>query len=118
MLHLGADSQANHERFVTRVKESGVVWGLKSDEGWAVCPSSQYEDVSVLPFWSDEAYAKRLCKEEWADYIPTPIDLDSFIDNWLQGMNEDGALVGTNWNADLAGIEVEPVELAKQLLGA
>ena len=28
----------------------------------------------------------------------------------------DGALVGTNWNLDLAGIEVEPIDLAKQLL--
>jgi hypothetical protein len=116
MLHLTADSQANHERFVRRVRESEVVWGLKSNDRWAVCPSNEYEDSTVFPFWSDEAYAKRHCKDEWAEYVPTQINLDSFIDNWLKGMNEDGALVGTNWNLDLAGIEVEPIDLAKQLL--
>lgn len=116
MLHLTADSQANHERFIRRVKESRTVWRLKSKDGWAVCPSNEYENTTVFPFWSDEAYAKRHCQNEWVKYVPTAIDLDSFIDSWLKGMHDDGALVGTNWNFDLAGIEVEPIDLAKQLL--
>jgi hypothetical protein len=31
-------------------------------------------------------------------------------------MHEDGALVGTNWNANLADLEIEPIDLAKQLV--
>src|SRR5688500_11707356 len=80
-LHLIADAQANYERFVVQVKESGVVWGLKAEEGWAVCPSNEYE-CDVLPFWSAEAYARRHAREDWSEYTPTPIDLDSFIDHW------------------------------------
>jgi hypothetical protein len=30
-------------------------------------------------------------------------------------MHEDEVLVGTNWDADLAGLEWEPLELAQQL---
>jgi hypothetical protein len=32
-------------------------------------------------------------------------------------MSEDGVLVGTNWDADLSGMEVEPGDLAGELLG-
>jgi len=116
-LHLVADMQQNYERFVTRVRESESVWGLKSDDGWAYCPSNEYE-CDVLLFWSDEAYARRHAVKEWEDYKPVAIDLDSFIDNWLKGMHNDGVLAGINFNADLAGLEVEPSKLAQELTAA
>jgi hypothetical protein len=37
---------------------------------------------------------------------------------WLKGMHEDGVLVGTNWDANNCGLEVEPPELAAELLEA
>ncbi len=113
-LHLMADLQDNHDRFVSRVRESGVVWGLKSEEGWANCPSNE-DDRDVLLFWSDEAYARRHAVDEWAHYQPAEIDLDRFVDLWLRGMHQDGVLAGVNFNADLAGLEVEPVRLAQAL---
>lgn len=36
-----ADLQDNHDRFVSRVRESGVVWGLKSEEGWPIVPPTK-----------------------------------------------------------------------------
>jgi hypothetical protein len=114
-LHLAADLEANKERFVKRVRESGLVWGLRSDQGWAYCPSNQ-TDADVLLFWSEEAYARRLAVAEWAAYQATSIDLDEFIDGWLRGMHQDGALAGVNFNSDLAGVEIEPIELAKALI--
>jgi hypothetical protein len=68
-----------------------------------------------LLFWSDEAYAKRLAKKEWASYVPTQIDLPSFIDNWLQGMHRDMVRAGVNFNSDLAGLEIEPLDLTDEL---
>ena len=113
-LHLQADLQANADRFVTSAKSTRIVWGLRSSEGWAYCPSNQ-NDTDVLLFWSERAYAARHAKEEWESYEATAIPLDSFIDNWLQGMHGDGLLVGVNFNADLAGLELTPQELARAL---
>ncbi len=118
MLGSEQDSIDNHRRFIERVAKVRVVWGLKSANGWAVAPSNNDEGQGVMPFWSDRAYAARAAKDEWAAYEPTAIDLDSFIDKWLKGMNQDGLLVGTNWNAHLMGMEVTPAELAQALLDA
>jgi hypothetical protein len=115
MTQLTDDAQANHELFVHRVKETGLVWGLKVDEDWAICESNEYEDQMVFPFWSDEADARVHCADEWADYAPASIALDEFAQDWLVGMDEDDVLVGTNWDADLSGVEIEPMELAEEL---
>lgn len=112
--HLIADLRDNYDRFVSRVRESKTVWGLKSEEGWAYCPSNEI-DCDVLLFWSEEAYAKRHAVGDWSNYKPAAIPLASFIDNWLHGMHEDGVLAGANFNADLAGLEIEAIELAKAL---
>lgn len=103
-LHLITDLENNYELFINRVKKSKVVWGLKSDDGWANCPSNKY-DCNVILFWSDKAYAKRSAVEEWASYKPMEIDLESFIVRWLSGMRQDGVLAG-----------VEPSKLAKKLM--
>jgi len=68
-----------------------------------------------MPFWSDLAYAKQCAKNEWADYKPTPIPLEMFLERWLTGMSADNSLVGTNWSANLCGCEVEPAELKLEI---
>ena len=116
MLGLQADSQAAYERFVQRVVESGLVWALHSEEeGWCVSGSNDDEDVDVVPVWSDRAYAAQCARDEWAVYEPTPIPLNEFMEGWLPGMAEAGDLAGTNWNAQLIGREVEPLELLAAL---
>lgn len=110
-------AEENHDRFVRDVRDCGLVWGLKSDQGWAVCESNEYEDTDVYPFWSDEAAARVHCRDDWADFTPASLALDLFIDTWLAGMSEDGVLVGTNWDEELSGLELEPNDLARELLG-
>jgi len=113
-LHLLSDLEANRDRFIVRAKACGQVWGLRSEEGWAYC--SNHSETDVLLFWSDEAYARRHVVAEWASYVPTSIELEAFIDGWLRGMHENGLLAGVNFNADLAGLELAPAELAQALL--
>lgn len=117
MIKLTADLNANYTRFIEDVLESGQVWGLQSDEGWVVVDSTEFEDSEVMPFWSDEAYAKSHCVGEWEEFKPVAMDVDEFIEEWLVGMAEDGILVGPNWNDDLEGVEVEPEEIAEKLSG-
>ena len=113
-VHLLSDLEANRDRFISRLRESRVIWGLRSNDGWAYCKSNHGE-ADVLLFWSDEAYAKQHAVAEWSEYRATRIDFDAFIDQWLRGMHQDGALAGINFNSDLAGVELEPVVLAGAL---
>ncbi len=115
MIKLTADLNANYQRFIESILESGQVWGLQSEEGWVVVDSTEFEESEVMPFWSDEAYAKNHCVGEWAEFRPVAMDLEEFVEDWLVGMAEDGILVGPNWNDDLEGLEVEPEEVAQQL---
>jgi hypothetical protein len=112
--HLTADLEANYERFVSRVRSSETLWGLRHKEGWAICPSNE-RDCDLYVFWSEEAYARQHCKDEWSGYEPASITLQSFLDNWIPGMEGDGFLVGVQFNSDLAGLEVEPSKLALDL---
>ena len=117
MIKLTSDLDANYQRFIEHILESGQVWGLQSDDGWVVVDSTEFEDSEVMPFWSEEAYAKSHCVGEWDNFRPVAMDLDEFVEEWLVGMAEDGILVGPNWNDDLEGLEVEPDEVALQLTG-
>ncbi len=115
MIKLSADLDANYQRFIEHIQESGLVWGLQSDDGWVIVDSAEYEETEVMPFWSDEAYAKQHCVGEWAHFAPVSVTLEEFVEDWLVGMDEDGVLVGPNWNDQLEGLEVEPAEIAKRL---
>jgi len=115
MLQDRATSESDYRRFIEQVRENEEVWGLRSDDGWAYCASNEYEDTDILVFWSDRASAQRHVQGDWAKHKPTAIPLDEFIDNWLRGMHEDGALVGPNWDAGLCGLELEPSKLADNL---
>ena len=119
MLHDCATIGANHERFVSRVTESEVVWGLETATGFAACPSNGDNDERpVSMFWSDRGYARRVQQNHFPEHEPAEISLFDFLFRWLSGMEDDGVLAGTNWNGDLAGREVEPSEVRDQLLDA
>ncbi len=114
-LDLEATAREQHARFVRRVREARIVWALRSEAGWCTSPSLDHADRSVIPFWSDRAYAARCAKDEWAEYEPAEISLERFVEAWLPGMHRDGYLVGTNWSGNLTGLEVEPAELISAL---
>jgi hypothetical protein len=116
MFDLAIASKERHQRFVQTVLASQEVWGVKSSDGWA-CTTSTVEihlGKKVMPFWSDQAYAKQCAKGEWVDYEPTPIPFELFLERWLTGMANDNCLVGTNWNAQLCGHEIEALELKNE----
>ena len=116
MLHDAATINANHDRFISRVAASEIVWGLRSPNGFATCPSNDDENQQVLMFWSDRGYASRVKQSVFPEYEPVEITLFDFLFRWLPGMEGDGVLAGTNWNGDLAGREIAPNELSDELL--
>ncbi len=102
------------DRFVVEALDSGCIWGLEGPEGWALCASDKYDTSDVMPLWSDESSARAHCREEWVDYQPVAIELEEFLDDWLPGMHEDVLLVGVNWNDELEGEEMEPLDLLEE----
>lgn len=112
---LGENEESNYRLFLEQVRETGQIWGLYGDDGWALCPSIEFEDTEVFPFWSDERYAAAVCTDEWKVYRPRAISIEDFLSEWLPGIHEDNAMVGPNWDAELTGMEIEPADLAEAL---
>ncbi|MGH1350736.1 MAG: DUF2750 domain-containing protein [Methyloligellaceae bacterium] len=102
--------------FIEHAKTSKEVWTLEyPDGGFAVCPSTEFDEIDVYVVWSDKTSAQVCCVEDWKDLVPFAIDLDSFVEDWLPGMYKDGFLVGPNWDAELTGPEVAALDLAKMM---
>ena len=112
---LSPHHEENLDRFVVEAIATGCVWGLEGPDGWALCPSEKYENTDVMPFWSQPEFAQALCEGEWSGYKPAPIALDEFLEDWLPGMHDDVYLVGINWNEDLEGAEMEPLDLIEEI---
>lgn len=109
------------DAFVKTICKSKIVYGLESEEGFAISGSVDYDDengepVEVICFWSDEAAAAACVKEDWADYQVVEIPLAEFMENWCIEMNNDGLLAGVDFEEDLSGLEIEPLELVMALI--
>jgi hypothetical protein len=111
---LSEDDTENLDRFIVEAIEQGCVWSLQGPEGWALCSSEKYDNTDVMPFWSQEGFAQVHCQEDWKDYVPVAIELEEFLEDWLSGMHEDVILVGANWDAELEGVEIEPLDLLEE----
>ena len=93
-----------------------MVWGLKSKDGWANSYSNDSEEIDVIPFWSDRAYAKICARDDWKGYVPVEIPLAEFLESWCVGMADEETLVGVNWDANMFGVESEALNVALDIL--
>jgi hypothetical protein len=102
--------------FVTAARQAGHVWALGADdEGLVVVDSNQFDDIDVLLLWDSEEKAKAQCKDDWASFTPVEVSIDEILDDWVEDLNADNALLGLNWNDDNVCIEIEPTGLARAL---
>jgi hypothetical protein len=102
--------------FIGKVAASKIVWGLQNKKGWANSHAANNEETTVVPFWSERAYAKACAKDDWRDYAATEIPLTDFLESWCLGMADDDLLAGINWDANMFGKEVNPLPLAIDIL--
>ncbi len=114
-----SDNQANFAEFGNTINESERVWALQNSDGdWVVCDSSEFENADVMPVWAKEEDAQKFCVDEWQDYQVASIPLDDFLEEWIGDLNEDGVLLGINWQLDEEGIELDAIKAAKLLINA
>lgn len=110
-----------HRKFITAICETGVVFGLSSDEGFAISDSNDFEDekgdpVEMICFWSDTNAAKVCAKKNWEHHEPAVISLSEFIEDWCVGMYNDGLLVATGFDHNLIGYEANPLVLILEII--
>ena len=110
--HFDQHSEDQHRLFIAQAVENGSVWALRSSDGFAVSPSNEYDEAEVIPFWSSPEAARALATDEWDAYEAVEIPLAEFLETWMLGMQNEELLVGTNWDDEMAGTELEPIELA------
>ena len=112
--------KTRHLRFVKTVSDSEIVYGLKSKNGYTTSSSTQYEDdvgkpIGMICFWAEKVRAKSCAKDDWKKYKVSEIPLAEFMENWCIGMANDGLLIGTQFDQNLLGHEVEPLDLILEL---
>ena len=113
-----------YNRFIRSIIGSQTLYTLVSDESdIAECPSTEYEEddgepVSVFCVWHDRAQAEACKVEEWADYQLEALPLNFFLHEWLVSMDQDAVLLGVDFDSELYGLEIEPVEVLADLLDA
>jgi len=105
-----------YKLFIEKVAGSKLVWGLKNKEGWANTYANENEEIDVIPFWSDRAYAKACARDEWKGYSPAEIPLAEFLEIWCIEMAGAETLAGINWDANMFGKETDALELAFDIL--
>ncbi|RKR80016.1 uncharacterized protein DUF2750 [Mucilaginibacter gracilis] len=116
MLQDTAAAEQKYKLFIERVAATKLVWGLMNKQGWANSTVNDDDETDVIPFWSDRAFAKACARDDWRGYTATEIPLAEFLENWCIGMDENDTLVGTNWDANMFGQEIEPLQVAFDIL--
>src|SRR6478736_3035784 len=96
------------EQFTNKIIETGFVWALEKEEGYATASSLDYEDdegdpAEVLCFWSEKSLALACSKDDWEGYTPIEIPLEDFIENWCIGMDNDLIMAGLDFDEELLG---------------
>lgn len=113
--------QEKHEAFIKKICETELVFGLENKVGFATLDSANYEDengkpMPVMCFWSEENKAQSCAKDKWKSYQPSSIKLASFIEEWCVGIYNEGLLVGTDFDENKIGNELDALELILEIV--
>ena len=116
MLQNSITVRQRHERFIKKVSETGIVYGLENEDGFATSSSNDIEDdsgepISLICFWSEAALARSCKKDGWSDHNVVEVSLSDLLENWCVGMSNDGLLLGTNFDQNMFGYETDPLDL-------
>jgi hypothetical protein len=104
--------------FYKEATESGRVWTVRDSGGF---PAPKGDAARAMPFWSSRSRVERIIANvpAYLGFDPFEIDLPTFLDRWLPGLQRDGLKAGLNWSGDRAvGYDVEPQAVADGLAHA
>ncbi|MBF0597239.1 DUF2750 domain-containing protein [Faecalibacter rhinopitheci] len=107
--------------FIKQIIDNQKVYLLTSEEGFATSLSEEFEyedgsNLEVICFWSSEDKAQEARKNQWENHKTESLDFNVFLEEWLFGMIEEVALAGLNFNADLQGEEISPIDFILEIV--
>lgn len=110
-----------YKQFITRIVQTQRVYALATDKDVAICPSNEYDTLQgqqavVITYWSEQSQAQACQVQEWEEYQIKQIPLAEFMEDWCIGMAEDGTIAGIEFDTQLVGIEILPIELLKDII--
>mgnify|MGYP000377077211 FL=1 len=105
------------KEFFNEVQATQMLWALhdKDSDGWVVVDSANFENSETMPLWSTESMAQKSCSDEWASYQPVQISVSDWLEFWFEDLNEDGVIVGLDWQDDQDCEEMELGEFTHKI---
>ncbi len=100
-----------YEYFIKKVVDFEEVWSLRDDNGWATLGN---DENSFFPIWPRKEFAEMCASDEWDNYYPESIELEDFIQDWIDGLREDNIRITVMWNNG-KGIDVKWDNLKRDL---
>lgn len=112
-----SDTHEILKKFLVDTKPMQQIWALqdKISEDWVVLDSPSFEETEVMPLWSTAVLAQQHCIDEWRDYVPVAISYADWFEFWLEDLNEDGVIIGVNWQGDDQCLEMELADFCQAL---
>ncbi|MBD8204566.1 DUF2750 domain-containing protein [Pseudomonas viridiflava] len=100
------------EYFIRKVADFEELWGGFAD-GWLQLGNQK--NRRVIPFWPEEIFVQNYINENKINAYPRRIELCHFLENWVPGMEKDGARILIFPIKESQGVLVNPTKLADQL---
>lgn len=104
--------------FYKEATKAGRVWTIRDSSGF---PAPGGDASRAMPFWSSRSRVEKIIASvpTYRGFDPFEIELPTFLDRWLPGLERDGLKAGLNWSGDRAvGYDVEPLSVADGLAHA
>jgi len=99
--------------FLNAVIEAGELWGLGLDDEWALTGDPQGN--RAIPVWPDKESAAQCAQENWQKYLPRPVQLKDWLDDWVHNVLKDEILVVVHPTPESMGLVVNAQRLAREL---
>lgn len=118
-----APADAKYTEFLTSLEKDEFVILLQTEDGLASCASNTFviedteDPVTVIPVWSaaHQEDAESNLRDEWSDYEAVELPMEVFLTELLPYLAQEGVFIGVNWDASLEGIEMDPVDIFRDL---
>lgn len=110
---LREDGPARYRHWLERCADTGVVWGLRDADGWALVGD---DDGKVhFPVWPDEAFAAACAVDAWSEHEPGSITLAEWLSAWLPNLAAQEWGVAVFPGPEGRGVHVTSDELRSDL---